>query len=72
MNRDLFPVDINLASFKELIRVPGIGPRTANRILRGRPVLDYPQLAAMGVVLKRARPFIVVAGRRQADLGAFT
>jgi len=72
LNRDLFPVDINAASYSELIRVPGIGPRTANRILRCRPVLNYQQLASMGVVLKRARPFIIVAGRRQVDLGAFT
>jgi predicted DNA-binding helix-hairpin-helix protein len=72
MNRDLFPVDVNSAPYSLLILVPGIGPRTANRILRGRPVLGYRQLAAMGVVLKRARPFIEVAGHRQADLGAFT
>ena len=72
LHRDAFPVDVNVAPYAELIRVPGIGPRTANRIVRGRPVLDYRQLAAMGAVLKRARPFIVVAGRRQADLGAFT
>lgn len=72
MNRDLFPVDVNTASYSQLIRVPGIGPRTAHRILRGRPVAGYRQLAAMGVVLKRARPFIEVAGHHQADLGAFT
>ena len=72
MNRDLFPVDVNLATYDELIRVPGIGPRTANRIVRGRPVPGYKQLMAMGVVLKRARPFIIVAGHRQADLEAFS
>jgi predicted DNA-binding helix-hairpin-helix protein len=34
MNRDEFPVDVNLSTYNELIRVPGIGPRTANRIIR--------------------------------------
>jgi predicted DNA-binding helix-hairpin-helix protein len=34
--------------------------------------MDYKQLFAMGVVLKRARPFIVVAGHRQSDLEAFS
>ncbi len=72
LDRDRFPVDVNIASYDELIRVPGIGPRTANRIVRSRPILDYKQLFAMGVVLKRARPFIVVAGHRQADLEAFS
>ena len=72
LNRDLFPVDVNTASYGQLIRVPGIGPMTANRILRSRPVIDYRQLASIGVVLKRARPFIEVAGHRQTDLGAFT
>jgi predicted DNA-binding helix-hairpin-helix protein len=56
----------------ELLRVPGIGPRTANRIVRGRLVFDYKQLAVMGVVLKRGRQFIIVAGHRQADLEAFS
>lgn len=72
LNRDEFPVDVNLSTYKELIRVPGIGPRTANRILRGRPIVDYRELAAMGVVLKRARPFIKVGSCRQTDLEAFT
>jgi predicted DNA-binding helix-hairpin-helix protein len=71
LNRDAFPVDINLAPYPELIRVPGIGPRTANRIVRCRPVLSYVQLASMGVVMKRARPFIKLGNSRQTDLEAF-
>jgi predicted DNA-binding helix-hairpin-helix protein len=72
INRDEFPVDVNLSTYKELIRVPGIGPRTANRIIRCRPVLGYPELASMGVILKRARPFIKVGSSRQTDLEAFS
>lgn len=72
LNKDLFPVDVNSASFSELIRVPGIGPRTANRITRCRPILDYAALDAIGVVLKRARPFIKVGSKLQTQLEAFS
>lgn len=72
LNHDAFPVDVNTATYDELIRVPGIGPRTAHRILRCRPIAGYAQLAAMGIVLKRARPFVKVGRCRQVDLGAFT
>lgn len=68
---DLFPVDVNVAPFEDLIRVPGIGPTTARRIVLGRPIDDYVKLARIGVVLKRARPFIKVRGRLQARLEAF-
>jgi predicted DNA-binding helix-hairpin-helix protein len=52
--------------------VPGIGPTTARRIIGSRPVEDYVQLANIGVVLKRARPFIKVKNKVQARLEAFT
>jgi len=70
-NKDLFPVDVNEASFEELLMVPGIGPTTAHRILKGRPIEDYVQLANIGVVLKRARPFIKVKNKMQSRLEAF-
>jgi predicted DNA-binding helix-hairpin-helix protein len=44
MNRDEFPVDVNLSTYKELIRVPGIGPRTANRIIRCGQCWAMPNL----------------------------
>ncbi len=72
LNKDLFPVDVNNATYEELLRVPGIGPTTANRILRSRPVLNYAQLDAIGVVLKRARPFVKVGNKVQASLEAYS
>jgi predicted DNA-binding helix-hairpin-helix protein len=72
LNRDEFPVDVNLSGYQQLIRVPGIGPRTANRIIRCRPISSYVELASMGVILKRARPFIKVGSSRQTDLEAFS
>jgi predicted DNA-binding helix-hairpin-helix protein len=71
LNRDFFPVDVNEASFDELLMVPGIGPVTARRIIQSRPIDDYVQLANIGVVLKRARPYIKVKNRIQTNLEAF-
>jgi len=61
------PVEINRASYEELVRVPGIGPKTAQAILRARRegALTRPEgLAALGVSLARAAPFITLNGRR--------
>jgi predicted DNA-binding helix-hairpin-helix protein len=70
-NRDMFPVDVNEAGYSELLLIPGIGPVTAQRIIRGRPIENYVQLDNMGVVLKRARPFIKVGNKVQSVLGEF-
>ncbi len=35
-NKNLYPIDVNEASYKELLKIPGVGPRTARRILRVR------------------------------------
>lgn len=61
-----FPVDIMKASYYELLRVPGIGPISAKRILSSRAfgTLDYDALKKCGVVLKRAKYFILSGGRR--------
>ncbi len=60
-----FPVEVNSASYDMLLRVPGIGVRSAGRIVRARRVhsLDFDVLGKMGVVLKRARYFITCRGR---------
>lgn len=57
---DFFPVDVNRASCEEILRVPGIGVRSARRILSARRghLLDGDDLAKLGVVMKRARFFI--------------
>ncbi|MBN1367981.1 MAG: helix-hairpin-helix domain-containing protein [Dehalococcoidales bacterium] len=57
----LFPVDINRASYDELLRVPGIGPVSANRIIETRKdhsINSLEQLIKMHVVVKRANHFI--------------
>lgn len=62
---DLFPVEINKADYEMLIRVPGIGVRSAFRIVQARKhhSLDYESLKKFGVVLKRARHFITCKGK---------
>ncbi|MCD1295811.1 radical SAM protein [Methanocella sp. CWC-04] len=70
-NRDIFPLDINEAGYNELLLVPGIGPVTARRIITSRPIENFVQLMNIGVVLKRARPFIKVGKKFQSSLEAF-
>lgn len=62
---DLFPVEINTASYEEILRVPGIGPKSAGRIVKARRFgsLDFNNLKKMGVVLKRAHYFITCKGK---------
>ncbi len=61
---ECFPVDVNRAEKAMLLRVPGIGPRSAQRILTARRTgeLGLAELKRMGVVLKRAQYFIVCRG----------
>ncbi len=63
-HRELFPVDVNRASYQELLRVPGIGVTSAKRILTARRTgsLDLAGLKKLGVVLKRAQYFITCSG----------
>lgn len=62
---ELFPVEINKADYYTLLRVPGIGTRSAKRILAARrfAALDFADIKKMGVVLKRAVYFITCKGR---------
>jgi putative DNA modification/repair radical SAM protein len=63
-NRGLFPLDVNRASKELLLRVPGFGVKTVNRILstRRHRALRYEDLARMGGSMKKARAFIVAGG----------
>ena len=67
---ELFPVEINRAPYEVLLRVPGIGPRSAKRILTARRMapLNFEGLKKIGVVLKRAQYFILCNGRTVAGL----
>jgi len=64
-NLDRFPVEVNRASYEELIRVPGVGIKSARRIIKNRVFhsLDFEDLKKMGVVLKRAKYFITCNGK---------
>jgi putative DNA modification/repair radical SAM protein len=61
---DFFPVEVNSASYDELLRVPGIGAKTGRRIIETRRSrsLSFDALRRIGVILKRARYFITAAG----------
>ncbi|MCA1294384.1 putative DNA modification/repair radical SAM protein [Paenibacillus sp. alder61] len=67
---DRFPVEINQAPYESLLRVPGIGVRSAKRIVTARRAgsLDFAGLKKLGVVLKRAQYFITCSGRRLEGL----
>ena len=60
-----FPVEIHTADYQTLLRVPGIGSKSAKRIVKARRGcrLDFPDLKKIGVVLKRALYFITCGGR---------
>ena len=65
-----FPVEVSRADYTLLLRVPGIGPKSAQRIVKARRQgrLDYTSLKRMGVVLKRAVYFITCEGRQMYPL----
>lgn len=60
-----FPVEINTAPKAKLLRIPGVGPRSVERILRARrhSRLSFNDISRMGVVMKRARYFITCDGK---------
>lgn len=60
-----FPIEVQTASYDTLLRVPGIGPKSAGRIVKARRYghLEFDHLKKMGVVLKRAHYFITCGGR---------
>lgn len=68
-NLDKFPVEVNRASYNELMRIPGIGDVSARRILRARKLgsVGFDELKKMGVVMKRAKYFITCRGKYQGD-----
>jgi putative DNA modification/repair radical SAM protein len=59
-NPSLFPIDVNTASYELILRIPGIGVKSAQRIIQARRfgTLHIHHLKKMGVVLKRAQYFI--------------
>ena len=64
-----FPVEINKASYEQLLRIPGVGVKSARRIISARKQgkLDFDGLKRIGVVLKRARYFITCSGKMEVS-----
>ncbi len=62
---ELFPVEVNRADYRMLLRIPGVGVKSAQRIVRARRngTLRFEDLKKIGVVLKRALYFITCGGR---------
>jgi predicted DNA-binding helix-hairpin-helix protein len=63
------PVEVNRASREQLLRVPGIGPKSADKIVAARRegrLRDLGQLKALGVAAGWAAPYVLLDGRRSA------
>ena len=68
-HRDTYPVEVTRASYSQLLRVPGVGPIGARRIVEARRTTMLRSLAdlrALGVVTTRAAGFLLLHGRRLA------
>jgi putative DNA modification/repair radical SAM protein len=62
-NRASYPVDVNREPLERLLRVPGLGQRTAKRLLtlRRHHAARLEDLAALGVPMRKVRPWVVTA-----------
>ncbi|UCH33056.1 MAG: putative DNA modification/repair radical SAM protein [Armatimonadota bacterium] len=72
--RETFPVEINRADYRDLLRVPGIGPKSAKAIVterRSARFADIAELRRVGVVVRRASPFLLINGQAQGSFDAF-
>ncbi len=67
----LFPVDVNKADYGMILRIPGVGVKSANKIIAARRFgrLRYEHLQQFGVVLKRAKYFLTCADRIPVHAG---
>jgi putative DNA modification/repair radical SAM protein len=65
-HRGRFPVDVNKASRDELLRIPGLGTKTIDRLIlaRGHRTLRLDDLTRLAGSVRRARPFVVTADHR--------
>jgi len=73
--RERFPIELNRADYADLLRVPGIGPRSARAIVKQRKshgrFAHLDDLRRAGAVIRRAAPFILINGRAQGSADAF-
>ncbi len=66
-----FPVEVNRADLRELLRIPGVGPRSAGRILshrRRERLTSLADLRSLGAIASRAAGYVLLAGRRPAEV----
>lgn len=70
-NIDKFPIEVNKASYEDLLRIPGFGVLTVNRIIKERrgALLSYDSLKKMRTALNRAKYFITVNGKYYGGVG---
>ena len=68
-----FPKEINTASYYDLLKIPGIGVKSAKRIISSRKVfkIEFNDLKKLGVVMKRAKYFILCNGKYFTDTNMF-
>lgn len=66
-----FPVEVNTAAYETLLRIPGIGVKSARRIIAARRHgrLYHADLKVLGVVVKRAGHFVLCGGKHAAEGG---
>ena len=72
MNLKQTPVEVNVASPRELLRIPGIGVKTAEKIVqarRQRKLSDLSQLKKLGIATERAAPYLLLGGKKAAVQG---
>ena len=70
---DEYPKEINEASYYDLLKIPGIGPRNARKIISTRKYykLEFNDLKKMNISLKRAKYFILCNGKYFTDKNMF-
>ena len=69
----LFPIDVNQAPYEVILRIPGVGVKSARKMVAARRhgQLRYEHLKKMGIVLKRARYFLKCADKNFSHLGLY-
>lgn len=67
---EYFPIEVNKASPEQLLRIPGVGVRSVNKIIKIRKVhtIAFEDLKSIGVVLKRAKYFVTCKGKYYGDI----
>jgi putative DNA modification/repair radical SAM protein len=71
-NMHLFPMDVNRADYEQILRIPGIGVKSARRIVVARRArrLRHEDLKRLGVVMKRATHFLTCDGRAEGSVSS--